>query len=86
MSKKEVLGFWRDMPIYRLIIEELLSHPQGLSEKDLINILKKEHGIDLSRNEFYQALLKLEVNGLIVTEHVGGSLVARVSPDISKLI
>lgn len=85
-SKKEILGVWRNMPLYRLIIEELITKPHGLSERELVNILKKEHGIDLSRNELYQALLKLEINGFIRVDHIGGELVARISPYIEKIL
>ncbi len=86
MSKREVLGIWRNMPLYRLIIEELLNKPRGLSERELMNILKKEYDLDFSKNELYQALLKLEINGLIQVDHIGSELVARISPRINKMI
>lgn len=85
MSKKEVLGIWRNMPIYRLILEELIRRPQGMSERELIAVLKKEHGITVSRKELYQALLKLEINGYVRVEPVGKNFVATLSPNIYKI-
>jgi len=86
LSKKEILDVWRNMPVYKLIIEELISKPQGLSVRELLAVLKKEHGIELNRNELHSALLKLEMNGLVYVEHIGNELVARLSPDFMKNI
>lgn len=85
MSKKEILGIWRNMPIYRIILEELIRRPNGLSEKELIMILKKEHGITISEKELYEVLLKLEINGYIKVEPVGRNIIAYLSPNIYKI-
>jgi len=85
LSKKEILGIWRNMPVYRIILEELIRKPQGLTEREIISILKKEHGITVSKKELYQALLKLEINGYVKVEPVGKNIVASLSPNIYKL-
>jgi len=85
MSKREILGIWRDMPIYRIVMEELARRTHGLSEKDLLTILKKEHGITITRRELYQALLKLEINGYIKVEHVGKSFIITLTPYAYKV-
>lgn len=83
MSRREVFGTWHDIPIYRLILEILLDKPNGVSDRELLNILKREHGISISRRELAQALIKLEINGYVRVEHSGSSLIIRL--DSSRL-
>ncbi len=77
---------WRNQPLFRLILEEVLNHTGGISEKDLLETLKKDHGIEVSKSEFYEELMKLELRGFIVVARVGRELVIKVSPNITKLL
>ncbi len=77
---------WRNQPLFRLILEEVLNHTSGVSEKDLLETLKKEHGVDVSRSEFYEELMKLELRGFIVVTRVGRDLIIKVSPNIIKIL
>jgi len=86
LSKKEILGIWREMPIYRLILEELTRRERGLREKELLAILKKEYGIAVTRRELYQALLKLESNGYIKVDRVGENFLVSLSPYLYKVL
>jgi len=86
LGKKEILGIWREMPIYRLILEELTRRERGLREKELITILKKEYGITVTRRELYQALLRLESNGYVKVDRVGESFLISLSPYLYKVL
>ncbi|MEM0379883.1 MAG: ArsR family transcriptional regulator [Desulfurococcaceae archaeon] len=79
MSRREVFGIWHDIPVYRLILELLLNKPNGVSDRELINMIKKEHGISISKRELAQALIKLEINGFVKVEHSGSSLFVRLN-------
>lgn len=81
-----ITELWRNYPLFRLVLEELLKTPKGLSEKELLEILKKEHGIDVSRTELRETLMRLELRGFIVVDRIGRDLVAKVSPYINKVI
>jgi Fe2+ or Zn2+ uptake regulation protein len=78
-------GYWRLTPLYRLILEIVIDHPEGVSESDLIDILKKEHEVDVGRAELYKALMKLELSGYIQVETVGKEFVIRLSPSFPEL-
>jgi DNA-binding PadR family transcriptional regulator len=76
MSKKPL---WRTAPLFRVVIEEVLSKPDGILESELIEILKKRYDMDISKPELYQALIKLELNGFIKVEHIGKEMKIRPS-------
>lgn len=76
MSKKTL---WRTAPLFRVVIEEVLSKPDGILESELIEILKKRYDMDISKPELYQALIKLELNGFIRVEHIGKEMKIRPS-------
>uniref|UniRef100_A0A7J3XZD7 ArsR family transcriptional regulator n=1 Tax=Thermogladius calderae TaxID=1200300 RepID=A0A7J3XZD7_9CREN len=76
MSKKTL---WRTTPLFRVVIEEVLSKPEGILESEIIEILKKRYDIDVSKPELYQALIKLELNGFIKVEHIGKEMKIRPS-------
>jgi|GEM_PF-1519208 DNA-binding PadR family transcriptional regulator len=76
MSKKPL---WRTAPLFRVVIEEVLSKPDGILESELIEILKKRYDMDISKPELYQALIKLELNGFIKVEHIGKEMKVRPS-------
>ncbi|MEM0506063.1 MAG: ArsR family transcriptional regulator [Thermosphaera sp.] len=78
-------GYWRLTPLFRMILEIVIDHPEGISESDLIDSLKKEHEVDVNRAELYKALMKLELSGYIQVEHVGRELVVRLSPAFPEL-
>ena len=81
-----ITELWRNYPLFRLVLEELLKTPKGLSEKELLEILKKEHGIDVSRPELRETLMRLELRGFTTVDRIGRDLVAKVSPYINKVI
>jgi hypothetical protein len=85
MSKSEVAGIWRNMPIYRLVLEILARRPEGVTERELLTLLKKEYGLAISKKELYQALLKLEINGYIKVEPVGKNIVASLTSYVYKV-
>lgn len=74
------------MPLFRVIIEELLNKPQGITVRELMNIIKREYGIETAKNELYATLLKLEVAGFIRVEHVGAELIVKVSPEFINML
>jgi DNA-binding PadR family transcriptional regulator len=77
---------WRNRPLFRIIMEELVKEPKGLSVKQLMSTIKKERSIDLSLGELYEALLKLELRGYIRVEPVGKKILVKLSPDVDKLL
>lgn len=79
MSRRELFGIWHDTPVHRLVLEVLLSRPNGISDRELMGILKKDYGLSISRRELVQTLLKLEINGYVRVEHVGKLLIVRLN-------
>ncbi|MCD6301574.1 MAG: ArsR family transcriptional regulator [Staphylothermus sp.] len=77
---------WRNHPLFRLVLEELINKPSGLSEKDLYEIIKKEHRYDVSKPELYEVLLRLELRGYIRVERIRKDLVVKLSPDIDRIL
>ncbi len=77
---------WRNNPLYRLVLEELVRRPSGISERDLLDTIRKEHGYDVSKAELYEVLMRLELRGYIVVDRVGRDLIVKISPNIDKLI
>ena len=84
MSK--LSDIWRNHPLFRLVLEELINKPNGLSEKDLYDIIRKEHGYDISKSELYEVLLRLELRGYIRVEKIGRDLIVKLSPDIERIL
>jgi len=82
LSKKEN-SLFRTMPLFRIILDILWRNPEGIYDRDLVEILREEHDIEASIDEIYTNLLKLEVNGLIYAERVGESLLLK--PNIEGL-
>lgn len=80
MSKKENPSF-RSLPLFRLIIDILWRNDEGLYDKDILNILRNKYGLDVSMDELYSTLLKLEVNGLIYAERVGDNLLIKLNKE-----
>lgn len=76
MSKKDD-GLFRTMPLFRVILDILWRNPEGIYDRDLIEILREEYDLEVSIDEIYTTLLKLEVNGLIYAEKIGESLLLR---------
>ncbi|WP_440059035.1 ArsR family transcriptional regulator [Thermogladius sp. 4427co] len=83
MSKKLL---WRNAPLYRIVVEEVLSRPEGVLESDLIEILKKKYDIEISRAELYQSLIKLELNGFIHVDYVGKEMKIRPSKNFASIL
>ncbi|ABN69821.1 hypothetical protein Smar_0718 [Staphylothermus marinus F1] len=79
-------NIWRNHPLFRIILEELINKPTGMSERELLEVIKKEYGYEVSKVELYQILLKLELRGLIRVEELGRDLIVKISPDFSKII
>jgi len=77
---------WRNHPLFRLVLEELINKLTGLSEKDLYDIIRKEHGYEVSKAELYEVLLRLELRGYIRVEKVGRDLIVKLSPDIERIL
>ncbi|ADI31222.1 hypothetical protein [Staphylothermus hellenicus] len=79
-------NIWRNNPLFRIILEELINKPTGMSIRELIDVIKKEYGYGVSKVELYQTLLKLELRGLIRVEELGRDLIVKISPGFSRII
>ncbi len=79
-------GIWRNYPLFRVILEEVLENPKGLTEKELLEILRKDHNYDVSRGELYEALLRLELRGYVIVTRVGKEKIVKPAPNIEKLL
>lgn len=84
MSK--LSDIWRNNPLFRLILEELINRPAGISERELLDIIKREHGYEVSKVEFYHMLIKLELRGLVRAERISRELIIKISPEITRII
>lgn len=71
------------MPLFRVILEILWKNPNGIYDRDLIEMLREEYGVEASIDEIYTNLLKLEINGLIYAEKVGEALLLK--PNLEAL-
>lgn len=80
MSKRDN-QFFRSLPLFRIIIDILWKTPEGLYDKDILNTLRNKYGLDVSMDELYSTLLKLEINGLIYAERVGDNLLIKLNKE-----
>jgi len=71
---------WRRMPLHRAVLEIILSRPEGITESKLIDLLKKEYGIETTTPELYSVLMKYELSGIITVEHVGKEFLIKLTP------
>ncbi len=77
---------WRSHPLFRVVLEELINRPSGISERELLDIIKREYGYEVSKKELYEVLIRLELRGFIRAERVGRDLMIKLSPEFPKLI
>lgn len=83
MSSRRGNNLFRSMPLFRVILEILWKNPNGIYDRDLVEMLREEYSIEASIDEIYTSLLKLEVNGLIYAERVGETLLLK--PNLEAL-
>ncbi len=79
-------GYWRITPLFRAILEVLVSKPEGITESDLDEALKKKYGLVFARSELYHTLMRLELTGLIQVEPVGREFFVKLSPRFNEYI
>ncbi len=77
---------WRNYPLFRIILEEALKTPRGVSEDELLEIIRKDYRYDVSRGEFYEALLRLELRGYVVVEQLAKKKIIKPSPYLGKIL
>ena len=58
------MRIWRPLPLHIIIIEKLQRKGTSIDD-DLLKEIKKSYG-DTSYREFYDALMRLELQGLII--------------------
>ncbi|MEM1628329.1 MAG: helix-turn-helix domain-containing protein [Desulfurococcaceae archaeon] len=80
------LGYWKATPVFRAILEIAISKPEGVSESELEEILRKNYDIEITKPELYHTLIKLELHGFLRVEHVGKELMIRLSPSFTQLL
>jgi DNA-binding PadR family transcriptional regulator len=80
------LSIWRSYPLFRIILEEALKNPRGISEDDIMEILRRDYKYDVSKAELYEALLRLELRGYIVVEQLARKKIIKPSPYLGKLL
>jgi hypothetical protein len=63
--ERDVLTPWNALPLRNLIVEIVRRRHGVILDDELRRALKKELGSDPSDSELNQALLQLEINGLV---------------------
>ncbi|ADV65386.1 hypothetical protein [Desulfurococcus mucosus] len=79
-------GYWRITPLFRAILEILVSKPEGMPESDLEDALKKKYELVFNKSELYHTLIRLELSGLIQVESVGRELFIKISPRFNEYV
>lgn len=79
-------GYWRITPLFRAILEILVSKPEGMPESDLEDALRKKYELVFNKSELYHTLIRLELSGLIQVESVGRELFIKISPRFNEYV
>ncbi len=61
---------WRNRPLFRIVLDELARHGSSLTDTELLDILRNEYGIDVSKPELYKVIMNLELRGYISVSKV----------------